>query len=104
MSIRPLPTAGTPAAPQARLRKIAIEEGRRPLRGLALSVDRSRAHGRNHREQGLLDDSLRLATEDRTEVHIWEDMPHVFPNQLGLFDASGLALDAMATFLKKELA
>ena len=52
----------------------------------------------------LLDDSLRLATEDRVEVHTWEDMTHVFPSNLGLFEASNVALDLLATFLRKELA
>jgi monoterpene epsilon-lactone hydrolase len=52
----------------------------------------------------LLDDSLRLATEDRVEVHTWEDMPHVFPSNIGLFEASDVALDLMGTFLRKELA
>ena len=52
----------------------------------------------------LLDDSLRLATQDRFEVHAWEDMPHVFPSNIGLFEASDVALDLTATFLRKELA
>ena len=52
----------------------------------------------------LLDDSLRLATEDRVEVHAWEDMPHVFPSNIGLFEASAVALDLIATFLRRELA
>lgn len=52
----------------------------------------------------LLDDSLRLATQDRVEVHVWEDLPHVFPTNIGLFEASDLALDLIATFLKNELA
>jgi monoterpene epsilon-lactone hydrolase len=52
----------------------------------------------------LLDDSLRLATQDRVEVHAWEDMPHVFPSHIGLFEAAGGALGLMAAFLRKELA
>ena len=52
----------------------------------------------------LLDDSLRLATHDRVEVHTWEDMPHVFPPNVGLFEASDVALDLIATFVRTELA
>src|SRR5882724_803777 len=32
----------------------------------------------------LLDDSLRLRSHDRIEVHAWEDMPHVFPSSIDL--------------------
>jgi acetyl esterase/lipase len=52
----------------------------------------------------LLDDSLRLAKEDRVEVHTWDDMPHVFPSSIGLFEASSAALDLMAAFLREKLA
>jgi hypothetical protein len=37
-------------------------------------------------------------------VHVWEDLPHVFPTNIGLFEASDLALDLIATFLRNELA
>jgi acetyl esterase/lipase len=52
----------------------------------------------------LLDDSLRLATQDGVEVHAWEDMPHVFPSHIGIFEAAGAALEWMAAFLRNELA
>jgi monoterpene epsilon-lactone hydrolase len=52
----------------------------------------------------LLDDSLRLRSQDRVEVHTWEDMTHVFPSLVGLFEAAGAALDLIATFLRAELA
>jgi acetyl esterase/lipase len=51
----------------------------------------------------LLDDSLRLRNQDRVEVHTWEDMPHVFPSSVGLFEAAGAALDLIAKFLRAEL-
>lgn len=52
----------------------------------------------------LLDDSLRLGSHDRIEVHAWEDMPHVFPSSLGLFEAAQAAHDLIAGFLRTELA
>ena len=52
----------------------------------------------------LLDDSLRLGSHDRIEVHAWEDMPHVFPSNIGLFEAARSALDLIAGFLRAELA
>jgi epsilon-lactone hydrolase len=51
----------------------------------------------------LLDDSLRLASQDRIEVHAWEDMPHVFPSSVGMFEAARAAQDLIATFLRAEL-
>lgn len=52
----------------------------------------------------LLDDSLRLGSLDRIEVHAWEGMPHVFPSSLGLFEAARSAHDLIAAFLRAELA
>lgn len=52
----------------------------------------------------LLDDSLRLGSHDRIEVHAWEDMPHVFPSSIGLFEAAQAAHDLIAGFLRAELA
>src|SRR5450432_921293 len=52
----------------------------------------------------LLDDSLRLGSNDRIEVHGWEGMPHVFPSNIGLFEATQSAHDLIATFLRAELA
>ncbi|HEV7504193.1 MAG TPA: alpha/beta hydrolase [Thermoanaerobaculia bacterium] len=52
----------------------------------------------------LLDDSLRLGSHDRVEVHAWEDMPHVFPSSIGLFEAAQAAHDLIAGFLRAELA
>jgi acetyl esterase/lipase len=51
----------------------------------------------------LLDDSLRLGSQDRVEVHAWEGMPHVFPSNIGLFDAARAAHDIIAAFLRAEL-
>ena len=52
----------------------------------------------------LLDDSLRLGSHDRIEVHAWEGMPHVFPSSFGLFEAARSAHDLIAAFLRAELA
>lgn len=52
----------------------------------------------------LLDDSLRLGSHDRIEVHVWEGMPHVFPSNIGLFEAAQAAHDLIAGFLRAELA
>ncbi len=51
----------------------------------------------------LLDDSLRLAVNERIQVHVWEEMLHVFPSSLGLFEAAQAAHDLIATFLRAEL-
>ncbi len=51
----------------------------------------------------LLDDSLRLKDQDRIEVHVWDDMPHVFPSNIGLFEATREALDVIATFIRTQL-
>jgi acetyl esterase/lipase len=51
----------------------------------------------------LLDDSLRLGSQDRIEVHAWEGMPHVFPSNIGLFEAARAAHDVIAAFLHAEL-
>jgi epsilon-lactone hydrolase len=52
----------------------------------------------------LLDDSLRLGSHDRIEVHAWEGMPHVFPSNIGLFEAAQSAHELIAAFLRAELA
>jgi len=52
----------------------------------------------------LLDDSLRLGSRDRIDVHVWEGMPHVFPSSIGLFEAAHSAHDLIAAFLRAELA
>jgi acetyl esterase/lipase len=52
----------------------------------------------------LLDDSLRLASHDRIEVHAWEGMLHVFPSSIALFEAARSAHDLIGTFLRAELA
>jgi monoterpene epsilon-lactone hydrolase len=51
----------------------------------------------------LLDDSLRLASNERVQVHVWEDMLHVFPSSIGLFESAEAAHDVIATFLRAEL-
>jgi monoterpene epsilon-lactone hydrolase len=51
----------------------------------------------------LLDDSLRLASSERIQVHVWEDMLHVFPSSLGLFESAQAAHDLIPTFLRAEL-
>jgi monoterpene epsilon-lactone hydrolase len=51
----------------------------------------------------LLDDSLRLASNERTQVHVWEEMLHVFPSSIGLFESAQAAHDLIATFLRAEL-
>ena len=51
----------------------------------------------------LLDDSLRLGSRDGIEVHEWEAMPHVFPS-VGLFEASRVANEIIARFLRAQLA
>jgi monoterpene epsilon-lactone hydrolase len=52
----------------------------------------------------LLDDSLRLASEPQIEVHVWEEMPHVFPSSLGVFTAAQEAHGLVAAFLRSALA
>jgi len=51
----------------------------------------------------LLDDALRLGSQSRVEVHVWEGMPHVFPAHIASFDAARAAHDAIARFLRAEL-
>jgi monoterpene epsilon-lactone hydrolase len=51
----------------------------------------------------LLDDSLRLASSERIQVHVWEGMLHVFPSSIGLFESAEAAHDLIATFLRAEL-
>jgi len=51
----------------------------------------------------LLDDSLRLGTFENVEVHVWQEMPHVFPSSIGVFDAAIAAHELIAHFLKERL-
>ena len=51
----------------------------------------------------LLDDSLRIGSLERIEVHEWEGMPHVFPSSIDLFEAARAALDLIAAFVRTEL-
>jgi monoterpene epsilon-lactone hydrolase len=51
----------------------------------------------------LLDDSLRLTSNESIQVHVWEDMLHVFPSSIGLFEAARAAHDLIATFLRSQL-
>ncbi len=51
----------------------------------------------------LLDDSLRLASRYRVEVHVWEGLPHVFPGSVGLFEAGRTALDLVGAFLRASI-
>ena len=51
----------------------------------------------------LLDDSLRLDARDGVEVHVWEDMLHVFPSSIALFEAARSAHDLIAAFLRTQL-
>lgn len=50
----------------------------------------------------LLDDSLRLASNGRIEVHVWEGMLHVFPSSIGLFEDARMAHDLIAAFLRAQ--
>lgn len=54
----------------------------------------------------LLDDSIRfgeraLQNGVQIDVHVWEDMVHVFPSNIALLEASTAALVAIGTFLKQ---
>jgi acetyl esterase/lipase len=51
----------------------------------------------------LLHDSLRLEAWNHLEVHVWDGMTHVFPSNVGLFEAARSALDLVAAFLRREL-
>jgi acetyl esterase/lipase len=37
------------------------------------------------------------------ELHIWEDMTHVFPSSVGTFAASEMALENVGAFLYQSL-
>jgi epsilon-lactone hydrolase len=55
----------------------------------------------------LLDDARRYAAEvasaeGEVEVHTWEGMPHVFPANVGILQASDAALDYIASFLHRR--
>ena len=51
----------------------------------------------------LLDDSLRLVSNERIQVHVWEGMLHVFPSSIGLFEAAQSSHELIATFLREQL-
>ncbi len=51
----------------------------------------------------LLDDSLRLASNERIQVHVWEGMLHVFPTSIGFFEAAQVAHDLIGKFVRAEL-
>lgn len=60
------------------------------------------------RDEILLDDSLRYATRASdagvaVSLHVWEGMPHVFPNATGLLQAADEALAIMARFINQHL-
>lgn len=56
----------------------------------------------------LLDDSVRYAQRAQSDganvsLHIWEGMPHVFPNCTGVLQAADQALATMAAFVTSHL-
>ena len=56
----------------------------------------------------LLDDSLRYVERAQSLggaaiVHVWQNMPHVFPSSLGALDAAQGAMDIMGSFLVQHL-
>ncbi|WP_394830017.1 alpha/beta hydrolase [Pendulispora rubella] len=51
----------------------------------------------------LLDDALRLGSSEKTEVHVWEGMPHSFPRSVALFEAARAAQEIIAAFLRANL-
>lgn len=58
-------------------------------------------------DEMLLDDSRNfvrraVAAGVDAKLDIWEGMLHVFPNQVGLFEASDTALNEIAAFLKQQ--
>jgi monoterpene epsilon-lactone hydrolase len=60
-------------------------------------------------DEVLLDDSRRyveraVAAGADARLHVWLGMPHGFPSNVGVLKASGLALDAIGTFLGERFA
>ena len=60
------------------------------------------------RDEILLDDSLRYAERASdagvdVSLHVWDGMPHVFPNTPGLLQAADEALAIMARFINRHL-
>ncbi|HMN75485.1 MAG TPA: alpha/beta hydrolase fold domain-containing protein [Burkholderiaceae bacterium] len=56
----------------------------------------------------LLDDSIRYferasAAHADVALHVWEGMPHVFPNCPGVLQAADQALDVMTSFIADQL-
>jgi acetyl esterase/lipase len=60
------------------------------------------------RDEILLDDSLRYAERAAdagvaVALHVWDGMPHVFPNTTGLLEAADDAMALMAAFIATHL-
>ena len=60
------------------------------------------------RDEILLDDSLHYAERAdaagvAVALHVWDGMPHVFPNATGLLQAADQALALMAAFIATHL-
>jgi monoterpene epsilon-lactone hydrolase len=51
----------------------------------------------------LLDDARRLSASDAFEVHVWEGVVHVFPNNVATLKAAREALDLTGAFLARTL-
>ena len=51
----------------------------------------------------LLDDARRLTALGPVEVHVWEGMVHVFPNNVATVKAARAALDLTGAFLREAL-
>jgi acetyl esterase/lipase len=51
----------------------------------------------------LLDDARRLSALGPVEVHVWEGMVHVFPNNVATLKAARAALDLTGAFLREAL-
>jgi acetyl esterase/lipase len=51
----------------------------------------------------LLDDTRRLDALTRGELHVWEDMPHVFPRSIALFEAARASHELIASFVRAHL-
>ena len=44
-----------------------------------------------------------MAFSAEAECHVWEGMPHVFPSNVGVFEAAGEVLDHAGAFLRRRL-
>lgn len=72
-----------------------------PLYGVARGTPTIQVHVGT--SEVLLDDSLRLKDLDHIEVNVWEDMPHVFPSSIGMFEAARTALDGIGASIRAQL-